>query len=593
MGYAGKLVSHLRRPRLLARIVWLVFVLGTSANRVAAYDSPLATSAISISDEAPPVRSITADRGNYIQGYAYARDGRSLYVVVSERAVNVWELGVYYWPEVLGAFVVIILIGSLLAIMRVRHRPRIVGEPYCRHCNYCLRGSEGLTCPECGRETRKREIGRPMWRRLLSINALILVVLGSYGALWAGRVPRTGWVSNYFNWWSVGLRKWAEDTNRNWLLKRVQLISEIAEFETATGVRTRTLKRLAHQARRFLDSPRVSPDGKRIAMTIGPPYHVVLLGTSSGRTVDSLRQGDLSSGIGRSIESVVGFDDSGTKVFVTSVDEQRLKTYLVEWNLETGKTRMLLEAKAAKITTQSGTGIIAAEFSYVPSSSPYRFIEMPPVERIFSRDPPCLRSTTRPDDIERVFDLEHTVYLGHGAPVLDPDGRNLWSAELTVPWKWKLVRSDLQSLKVNLKIVIPSGFHSPTQIDTSEMVHAGTLMCSVNWEEGTGSGLFGFMRTPQGLLIFDLKSKKCREFVQLPDAWMGRAACLAPDGRSCAVIGWPNAKGPNLQLLVYDLSNMSEEFDAGKLKRRSAKTNSEKANRPKPTTAKSSDPVAP
>ena len=72
--------------------------------------------------------------------YAVATDPNAPKVYVAEyaRALNLWSLAVYYWPELLALLLLIIAPVFLLALRRVIRRPRVAGELHCRKCNYQL-----------------------------------------------------------------------------------------------------------------------------------------------------------------------------------------------------------------------------------------------------------------------------------------------------------------------------------------------------------------------------------------------------------------------------------------------------------------------
>src|SRR5262249_50806550 len=105
----------------------------------------------------------------------------------------------------------------------IRQR-RVVGDPYCRRCNYHLANLKEPEagpprCPECGVDLLKRRPvrGRAVWRRFIPVGVAVLVLALGYGAMWVGRVPRDGAVSRWFTWPSELVCRWANERKIAWV----------------------------------------------------------------------------------------------------------------------------------------------------------------------------------------------------------------------------------------------------------------------------------------------------------------------------------------------------------------------------------------
>ncbi len=145
-----------------------------------------------------------------------SRDGRAMAHWQQEPVVAIWPALIEAWPYWLGAIAGLwLLIATLLMILRYR-RPRAVGEPHCRRCNYQLTGLRSESCPECGAALTERTIviGKRVRRRLIrnSFIGAVLLSLG-YTAMLLGGVPRQGVVSAWFDWHSATVARWAEKLN--------------------------------------------------------------------------------------------------------------------------------------------------------------------------------------------------------------------------------------------------------------------------------------------------------------------------------------------------------------------------------------------
>ncbi|QQE10092.1 hypothetical protein JD969_11250 [Planctomycetota bacterium] len=148
-------------------------------------------------------------------------------VWVKSNHVDVWELGVYYWPEIL--MLVFGVLGFVYVLGWLRKRWKLmdvkVGEVYCKGCGYVVNGDEeDAKCAECGKRLKGGVLVRGKWKVSRKSMALgVLVLWGMCGGLFLGqeiakRKAVNGGQTNMFyggwkynSWWSgVGVRDWVD-----------------------------------------------------------------------------------------------------------------------------------------------------------------------------------------------------------------------------------------------------------------------------------------------------------------------------------------------------------------------------------------------
>ena len=173
-------------------------------------------------DAPPGLDSSTASGGSTIH---VLPDGKALSLGVEPRA-NVWEVIVFFWPELAMAALLLLLLWPAWRIWRVMRRPQAVGQPHCRRCNYQLTGITSSNCPECGAEltSRNRMTGKARKRRLVPALVIAGGLAGSLTALvilweppsavggWTMEpvLPRDGRVSTWFRWYSGPVYRWCQ-----------------------------------------------------------------------------------------------------------------------------------------------------------------------------------------------------------------------------------------------------------------------------------------------------------------------------------------------------------------------------------------------
>lgn len=316
-----------------------------------------------------------------VQSAAFAADGQTIFVDWDDQAVNIWEVAVYYWPETLGSATAIIVIVCSFALWRIMRRRRLVGEPHCRRCNYCLRGVISGRCPECGRETERPIIGKSTWRRGLPWSLPLGIALLGYGSLWAFQMPRAGSASAWINWWSYDVAGWAQSKGVS-LTRWVTNVDRVVEIDVTTGETLRTLITRPNRMDQWFPLT-VTPDGGGLLMTLDRDDRLGLVSTRSGRVIRTLARGDSSwtwGAVSRWTQ-IAGFDDDGRTAYVVMFDVPASRTELLAWDLQTGESSLLFEcdAEMVDIPYLGSPKAMPRRFFAIPGPGPTRFLQLPSI----------------------------------------------------------------------------------------------------------------------------------------------------------------------------------------------------------------------
>jgi len=220
-----------------------------------------------------------------IQDILLLPDGLHALLLLRIGSVNLWSVLVYHWVEIVTAIAVCVLLLTLNHLVR---RPRSVGKPYCRRCNYLLVGV-GDVCPECGVSVagRNRVIGRSRRPRFVIVSVLLGLVLACY-AVGYDRVTRDGRVNSWCLWLSPAVYDWAYHNDQDWLTRHKSTRCRVVEIDLADGSVTRTLfSRDGIMPGGFT----LAPDGTSFFLSQGDAVSQHDLG--SRRTIASLRAQDV------------------------------------------------------------------------------------------------------------------------------------------------------------------------------------------------------------------------------------------------------------------------------------------------------------
>lgn len=510
--------------------------------------------------EAGPMHRLRFPGNPYVRSAAFSTDGRVLYILRNDQAVNIWVVLIYHWPEILGSFTAILMIVCSYAIWRIRQRRRIVGEPHCRRCNYCLRGIAGDRCPECGAPAVQPIIGKPTWRRALPFALPLSIAVMGYGSLWACGVPRSGSLGTWVNWWSYDVSAWAQDKGVS-LQRWNRLVLRVLEIDVVTGRTLGTL--ITRPGVVSLGGPfTVTPDGDALLMTVGVGDHLALVSTGSGRVLRTLASSDFSSGVTDYWRQFAGFDAHGTTAFVVMLDTPQERTKLLRWNLQTGESSLVIECEADVVSFKNRPASPwPRRFYTIPGSDPARFLELPsnmavgvPAKSVEIRvrrpDAPQLNPTTiTPPPIH--FSAPVIYSDGSRANVIVPEfGLNLATFDLESGERlrdWRapaghFIRSGIGGAPRHDRFIVAGSWHPPLK-------------------RGLVSLFAGLFKKRSGFVVGDLRTKRwIARFTCPPEGIYVHAPVVSPDGRFFAASGFlrDTKSGGRYQqeLLIFDLRSL-------------------------------------
>lgn len=334
--------------------------------------SILAMTAAAPADDPGPIHRLRLPGNPSIFSAAFSPDGETLYAVGQAQAINLWEILVYYWPEIGGTIVAVTVLLFLFVLRRVLRTPRLPGEPHCRRCNYCLKGAASDRCPECFTPTRRPRLGRTTRRRILPIAIPAVIALLGYAGAWVCWLPRLGWVGESCKWRSYDLYTAALAHGVN-LTAWQRPVDNIYVIDVVPGTVTHILETSCAAWMVGLDIA-VTPDGSGILLPL--PEGLALLDAETGTVRRMLPNPVTPINMPSCWAQIAGFDDPGNVAYVVVLDEAADRTKVLRWDMGTSEASLLLSLACESTTAMNGQPLKCAHRVYrVPGGSP-RFLEL-------------------------------------------------------------------------------------------------------------------------------------------------------------------------------------------------------------------------
>ena len=285
-----------------------------------------------------------------VASIAFAPDKPSLYVLSHVLSANPWPSLVARWPEILGGIVALATVAFLLALLRLKRRPRIAGKPYCRRCNYDLTHQviaatnppttsctwpTAARCPECGTPLdRANPIrGRRFSLRLAPPLAIWLCFVLPYAALFALRTPRNCAAMSWLDLSSTWAAANADSFALKWLGLKPSDTDQVVEVDLVTGKVIRTVGRRESKTHFTLA---ISTDGRTLFLQGRDTNALDAVGVATGRiTHSTILPGTPIVDVRG--PAVLGFTPDGSAAYVQWWNETANKSGVARWNWRTGK----------------------------------------------------------------------------------------------------------------------------------------------------------------------------------------------------------------------------------------------------------------
>ena len=475
---------------------------------------PAATASAQVGASAPivinPSHIFSYPGDTWIDWIDLTPDGKHLRAHWRLGSVNLWAVLVYFWPELLAFIAALMLVVMLCRVIR---RKRIVGQWYCRKCNYQLANSVSDRCPECGATLtpRNRVIGRPpLWR--LGLIGVLLMAIGAGYEYGRGHFPREGTVSKWFYWCSTRIYDWAYHHDQDWLLRHKTWITQIVEIDPQTGRIDRTV---FSQRGGFFFKLQTAPDGRSM-IGYGGDNELFRVDAETGSIVARIRCPEKYA-----LQFSIGVGADGNTAYFTS-EEGLLRA----WDTQSGALRELLTI--ARGDSQTSTSVI--------------FLDVHQPNRIGIRD-----ETTRNVCRIRIWDEQVRSFVhGFESPVdgptdlyttiLSPDAARVYVA----PYKFPTIAVyDRQS---------------GARLDTIDAGPKGVALVEISPDQRWL--VAESMAQRRVIQVCDLRTRQ----------WIGQLQtqgmqtmnlCFMPDNKTVAMLSWLNGV---YCVRMYDLSPLREGF---------------------------------
>lgn len=507
----------MRRLRLKYSIVIIATLFAVPLSR--AFQERLEKSAI-VNSGILPTHRVPLPPNEKALGATFSVDGQTLFVQTWGRGViNVWEVLIFYWPELLGVLTILTGLLCLLAIRLIVRRKQIVGEPHCRRCGYCLRGLSHSQCPECGVPSTRPIVGRSLARRLLLPLGIFAFVVASYGGLWLLSAPRLIKAPNWLQWWSCAMSDWVQIMKLD-AARLTKPASRVLEIDVTSGcVRgalvTRpfcvTLPILLTSTPRgdLLVSFGEGEQGDQIAIVNG----------RSGRVYRRISPQNLGAAQWGWLP-IAGFSDDGECIYLVIVNEMNGMS-LVSLNVTSGATNVLLPHLTTYADREAGTS--SRRLCRIPLDGALYFLDLP----LGDAKGAFVWSAARPEEPCARLEIEASETWD---PVFSSDGRQVFLQAYHEPCVQVV---DTLTGEVQRPLCPPTGF--VLEYRTATSAERGLLIASARISFRRGWMTLLARYTCVGYLAFDVNRMRW-------GAWYSdvslrgylRPPLLSPDGHRFA-----------------------------------------------------------
>lgn len=518
---------------------------------IAAADAQPVNPELGIDGNRQPLHQIDLPASMYAAGLALSNDGKSAYVRVSDRAIHVPALLLYFWPEWFGAILGIALLVLLLGWRRIARTPRIPGEAHCRKCNYCLRGASNQRCPECGNAIVRPIIGRTPLRRILPRAIPAALLLAGYAAAWIAGAPRGSPSVMQWNGWSFELEAAALRVGIS--LKQFSCTVDcIKEFDTRAGAFTRNLTTVFGVA--TPDGRLVAtPDGRGLVTTRDLGQQLVVIDLQSGDSMASISLPDANSPAAARWIDVVGFDAADGAIFAVALDSAGRYTSLVRWSPRDGQMKELVRTEAYFASAGATRFPRPHRFVALPGLNPVRFIELDDSGVLDGANVPTELLVRERSDPSVVAVRDRYQMWGFAVPISMSDGIHFLLDTKTD------VLSGLR--KLDATTLLPDRF---VQLPGHSLTSMQSASFPCPWRFVLSANSYSRSSSRHSLAVFDTLDGAPIAVLAMPSTgFVSRGMAISANGKWVAVnVARPDPKATNSfiqSLVLYRLPDFAEK----------------------------------
>ena len=325
-------------------------------------------------------------------------------------AINLWEVAVFIWPEVLGTLAGLWLLAALWVVWRRAHRPRRRGVLFCRRCNYELGAIDdrehliaaNAVCTERGRDITPRLLvrGRSQRWRVLRPLAVGLLPAVAFGVLVAFvGFNRTGPPVRWFSLPSVRACELAAERGWTWFDGLRRGTDRFEEWDLETGQRLRVIR--TGPGRTFTRAC-LTTDGSGLIVWGQGSSSLVCIDTATGQIRSRLTLPS-AAGMAFGEPGIVSYPGDTETVFVLVLDHDAEQHVFYRWNTVSGVAAEFHRTPAWSY--QPGVPVERSLALTTIDNEPM-LVMLPTFMESFRRDVFEVRVLSLSGEVVRTFDIE-------------------------------------------------------------------------------------------------------------------------------------------------------------------------------------------